>query len=233
MAIKPLWILTLFVLIAQVQADIGTVQIAFHYRLQKCLGVVHSLQHSLYHHFSCLKSPLYRCLLFHEPQRPQYIEMRIFCGVVSTGHQLRPQTWNIAVPSVFSLYVDFHHFYFPSSTRCTASPHLILEAAKSTQLAYCGHRMPWTVSFPQSHVTVTCRNCGDDVANGYHFVLTFEAFDSQVNSVGLTQWNAHVTQPRDRYHNADSFVKYIFAYLARGTQYSFPDTEVAYSFISW
>ena len=149
--------------------------------MQSCLGTFESLQSGLKDQLHSLEVSLYRCLLFHEPQSTQHTEMRLFCGVINSGQQLNSRLWKITVLYQFSLYVNFHHFYFPSTTDCKSSTSIHIEATKQHRLIYCGHRRPWSISFPQSHLLVKCQKC--DTPEGYHFVMIFEAFDFQTQSV--------------------------------------------------
>ena len=80
---------------------------------------------------------------------------------------------------------------------------------------YCGHRMPWHISFSKSHATVQCHD-DYNTPQGLHFVMTFLAFDIKSTSVALTQWNEHELFTRP----------FTLAYLSIGKEYTFGETEI-------
>ena len=141
-----------------VQADIGDVNAGLQYQVQQCFSGRTSLLHGIIQQFSCLKSDLFGCLLHHDRNNRQYVALKMICGVLNSGQQLISHTWYIIVPSQYSLYVDFLHFHLPASPHCKSVAAVSVIHTKSNykpdQLiyTYCGYRMPWYISFPQSFV---------------------------------------------------------------------------------
>ena len=80
---------------------------------------------------------------------------------------------------------------------------------------YCGHRMPWFISFPHSQAKVLCSD-EYNTPRGFHFVMTFQAFDSKLPSVSLVQLTEH-----ELYSEA-----FTFANLAIGQALSSDETEI-------
>ena len=204
-----------------VQADIGDVNAGLQYQLQQCFSGSTSLLHGIIQQFSCLKSDLFRCLLHHDRNNRQYVALKIICGVLNSGQQLISHTWHIIVPSQYSLYVDFLHFHLPASPHCKSVAAVSVIHTKRNykpdQLiyTYCGYRMPWYISFPQSFVKVQCID-EYNTPNGFHFVMTFQAFDIESTSVALSQWNEHELYSRC----------FILPYLSLGKHFIFGETEV-------
>ena len=143
-----------------VHADIGGVNVGLRYQLHRCVCKSSSLQNCLIQQHSCLKSSLLQCLLFHEPLADFHVEMRRLCGVINTGRHLMSHTWYIAVSSTFSLYIDFLHFYLPMSPNCKHGTRVRLQTAESTIRTYCGRRVPWYLSFPQSYAILSVSASG-------------------------------------------------------------------------
>ena len=202
-----------------VQADIGDVNAGLQYQLQQCFSGSTSLLHGIIQQFACLKSDPFRCLLHHDPNNRQYVALKMMCGVLNSGQQLISYTWHITVPSKYGLYVDFLHFHLPASPHCKSVAAVSVLHAKSISdqliYTYCGYRMPWYISFPQSFVRVQCIN-EYNTPKGFHFVMTFQAFDIESTSVALTQWNE-----QELYSQS-----FILPYLSLGKHLTFGETEI-------
>ena len=179
-----------------VHADIGGVHVGLHYQLQRCLCNSYSLHTCLAQQLLCFKSSLLRCLMFREPLADPHTEIRPFCGVINTGKQLISHTWHISVPSMFSLYINVLHFNLPMTPDCKfgtkVSVMLTSNHSEQTMHTYCGHRVPWELSFLQSQITLMY-NTENTTPKGFHFVMTFQPFDITLPSVGITQLNKHET----------------------------------------
>ena len=180
-----------------VQADIGDVHDAVKTKLQQCLSSSSSssskaLRHSLLTVLVCVESSVYRCLLFLNPTlETPYTEIRDICGVINTGQLLKPTTWEISVPSKFSLYLNFLHFQLPSQDLCQYAYLYILARnnhGKYVKFKYCGYRIPWYISFLGSSVMLKL-SVNQKQQKGYNFFVTYEAFDVKLSSVGLVQRN--------------------------------------------
>ena len=143
---------------------------------------------------SCSKSSVFRCLLFHEPNARHQEVTELCCGVINSGQTIKPDTWHITVHDQYSLYIDFLHFHLPRSPRCksvaTVSIKSISTISEQSVYTYCGRRMPWFISFPHSQANVLCSD-EYNTPRGFHFVMTFQAFDSKLPSVSLVQLNEH------------------------------------------
>ena len=194
------------------------------------------MQSCILQHLLCFESSISRCLLFHEPHESHALEIRTLCGVINTGQQLMSQTWYIIVPSHFSLYINFKHFLLPSSPYCKFEPTVSVETtaynSKQILYTYCGHRMPWYLSFPQSYATVNC-NVKYNPPKGFHFVLTFQAFDIAVASVALkrlTEYETDLTEyDTDLGEHKDDTQKsriFTLAFLALDQNHNFIGTEI-------
>ena len=118
-----------------------------------------------------------------------YAEIRPLCGVINTGNQLKAHTWHIAVPFTFSLYINFLHFYLPMSPNCKFGTRVLLTVinkdSEPTVYIYCGHRVPWDISFLLSRVIINCSTEYDTPA-GFYFLVTFQAFDSTYTTLSST-----------------------------------------------
>ena len=101
-----------------VHTDIGNVNIGLQSQLQQCHTKSNSLLHDIILRLSCLRSSIFRCLLYHYPTKRQFTETEMLCGVINSGQQLMFHTWNVSIPSQYSLYIDFLYFHFPSSLHC-------------------------------------------------------------------------------------------------------------------
>ena len=86
-------------------------------------------------------------------------------------------------------------------------------------LMYCGHQMPWSHSFRESHATVTFDTAWG-MAKGYYFVMTFEAFDIMLKSVGYIHRGESL-------YNRDN---YNWILLERNHDFNFIKTEFQISF---
>ena len=177
-----------------VQADIGEVSRSLQYQLYRCLNKSSSLLPGIAQLLPCLKSSVFRCLLFHEPNATHQVVTELCCGVINSGQQINPYKWHITVYSQDSLYIDFLHFHLPHSPWCksvaTVSIKAISTISEQSMHTYCGHRMPWFISFPHSQAKVLCSD-EYNTPRGFHFVMTFQAFDSNLPSVSLVQLNEH------------------------------------------
>ena len=181
-----LFFIVTIVICALGQADIGAVNIGLQYQLQQCINGSSSLLHGLLQHQSCFKSSLLRCLLHHDPAKEQYVSTEPLCGVINSGLQPITHVWHIAVPSQYSLLIDFLHFHLPASPQCKSVASVLLKHATDRRTyTYCGYRVPWNISFPQSYVIVQCID-DYNTPKGFHFVITFQAFDIGSTSVTLT-----------------------------------------------
>ena len=214
-----------------VWADLGEVNTALKYHLEKCLTRGISLQTNVAHLLQCIESSVYHCLLFHDPMGIQYItEMNGICGVINPGQLLTQYIWNIHVHSKFNLSIDFLHFHLPLSQDCKHThaslkfpgrryERLLLQISAKQ---YCGHRKPWNLSFPRSHVSIMFFT-EQPLAKCYFIVVTFEAFDINLPSVGFAHKVEYLswTSPTDI-----SFV------LTRNVAFSMFKTEFHIHFIS-
>ena len=192
---NPLFLLWMScVICAHVQANIGDASIGLQYELYQCLSRSSSMSSAVVQQLSCLKSSAFRCLLFHEPNNRHHEVTQLFCGVINSGQPLKLHTWIIAAPNRYSLYIDFLHFHLPSSPHCrsvaTVSVESMRSLSKHSMHIYCGNRMPFYISFPHSHVIVQCHD-KYITPKGFHFVMTFQAFDITLPSASLVQWNEH------------------------------------------
>ena len=159
-----------------------------------------------------------RCLLHYDSSKEQYVSTELLRGVFNSGLQLINHVWHIAVPSQYSLLIDFLQFHLPSSPQCKSVGSVRLKHATDQQTyTYCGHRIPRNISFPQSHVGLIVQCIDDDnTPKGFHFVMTFQAFDIDLTSVTLTQWNEHEIFSRS----------FAFAYLSIAKDFSFGETAI-------
>ena len=228
---------TIFVNCMLVYADIGGVHVGIRYQLHRCLCHSYSLPSCLTQQQACLQSSIFRCLLFHKPLAKHLAEIRPLCGVINTGNQLKANTWRIAVPSTFSLYINFLHFYLPMSPNCKFGTRVLLKVINKDSeppvYTYCGHRVPWDISFLLSRVIINC-NKEYDTPPGFYFVVTFQAFDSTLPSIALTQVNEY--EELKIVNTSDSSVlkswwskydkRFTFAYLSIGQDRSFIELEV-------
>ena len=217
---------------AFVQANIGKVHIVLKYQLEQCIEVKYSLKTNFAHLTQCLKKHIYECLQFHKPIGKQYVtQMNAACGVINSGQQLKPYVWNITVHPQFSLSINFLHFHLPLSSFCEQNylfikvPELKVQmfphfhGASGNGLKYCGHRMPRSHSFQKSHATATFYTAWG-LAKGYCFVMTFEAFDIMLKSVGFVHRGRAL-------HNMGV---YYFITLGRNPDFNFIETEFQISF---
>ena len=222
-------------------ADIGAVHVGIRYQLHRCLCISNSLSSCLTQQQACLQSSIYRCLLFHKPIADPRAEIRPLCGVINTGKQLKAHKWHIAVPSAFGLYINFLHFYLPMSPNCKFGTRVLLRVinkdSEPTVHTYCGHRVPWYLSFLLSPVIIDC-NTEHDTPAAFYFVVTFQAFDSMLPSIVLTQVNEYEGLRNVKYKylkNNDWFPYYeklfTFAYLSIGQERSFVEMEIHFHII--
>ena len=221
-----------------VYADIGGVYFGLQHRLHQCICRPYSniFQNCVKKQFLCLKTSIFRCLMFHNPRAsPRYVT-RPVCGVINTGNQLMAHTWHIAVPSMFSLYINFLQFNLPMTPNCKFGNKVTVETAnnntKQKMLTYCGHRIPWHLSFLQSHATVKC-DTGPTTHEGFLFVMTFQAFDITLATIVLTQLNQIELYETDYYvRSIGDRIKtkhgrnFTLTYLGPGQESSFIETEV-------
>ena len=197
--------LLLFCIIYEVvQGDIGDVHIVLKHWLVKCLTGSNSLQTNYAQLLQCTESSGYVCSRFHKPLGNLHkTEMGGVCGVISPGQLIRSYVWDITVHSQFSLIINFTHFHLPLTKGCNRAyvvmkiPGVPLEMVRKskynnapTEPLYCGYRVPWSQSFPQSHASITFFT-EQKLSKGYNFVLTFEAFDAKLPSVGLVHSGEH------------------------------------------
>ena len=129
---------------------------------------------------------VFQCLLFHDIREESHVIQKHVCGVINTGLLLKSHTWHLTVPQKLSLYIDFHHFHLPSAPFCKGGTVVHVKPSAQTKHTYCGHRMPWHLSFLHSQATVQCR-ANDNRPNRFHFVMTFQAFDASLPSVVLME----------------------------------------------
>ena len=203
-----------------VQADIGELRKKLHNQLYWCQNKSSSLLSGIAQLLSCLTSSVFRCLLFHEPNARHQEVTELCCGVINSGHQIKPNTWHIAVHNQYGLYIDFLHFHLPNSPRCMSVATVSIKSvstllSEQSMHTYCGHRMPWFISFPHSQAKVLCSD-EYNTPRGFHFVMTFQAFDSKLPSVSLVQLTEH-----ELYLEA-----FTFASLAIGQALSSDETEI-------
>ena len=210
---------TVCVMCIFVQADIGEVSKTLENQLYRCLNKSTSLLSGTAQLLPCLKSSVFRCLLFHEPNARHQEVTELCCGVVNSGQQIHPFKWHITVHHQYSLYIDFLHFHLPHSPRCksvaTMSIKFISTTSEQSTHTYCGHSMPWFISFPHSQAKVFCSD-EYNTPRGFHFVMTFQAFDHKLPSVSLVQLNEH-----ELYSEV-----FTFANLAIGQALSSDETEI-------
>ena len=183
------WLL-LFAIISVNRADIGNVHTVLKYQLQECFDARHSVQSALSQLLSCIKSSVYRCLLFHEPLGKEYvIQKNGACGVINLGQQLRTGWWSITVQSKYGLSINFLHFHLPCFLTCAPTFVLLSIPAGMAvgqnyfERRYCGDQMPWNHSTTQSRADIIFF-MKQQLLQGYYFVITFEAFDINTPSVG-------------------------------------------------
>ena len=176
-------------------------------------------------------------LLFHKPLTDPHAEIRPLCGVINTGNQLKAHTWHIVVPSTFSLYINFLHFYLPMSPDCKFGTRVLLKVinkdSEPTVYTYCGHRVPWYISFLLSRVIINC-STEYDTPPGFYFVVTFQAFDRTLPSIVITQVNEYEELKKmdnsysplleNRWRKYDKC--FTFAYLSIGQDRSFIELEI-------
>ena len=215
-----------------VDAEIGGVYLVLKYQLRHCLCKPSGnyLQSCFTQQQFCLKSSIFRCLMFHEPCANPRNVTRPVCGVINMGNQLMSHTWHITVLSTFGLQINFLKFYLPMSPNCQFGTKVIVNTAhnnsKNLFLIYCGDRVPWHLSFPQPHATIKC-DTESIIPQGFSFVMTFEAFDIALSSVvQLNQIQLHainVFHVKTKYRPSTDFT---FAILRIGQEGNFVKTEV-------
>ena len=213
----PLCLLTMTCIV--VQAELGDVNKGLQYQLHKCSTKSSSMFKAIAHQLRCLKSSVFRCLLFHEPTNRQHEETEMLRGVINSGQHIKPHTWHIALPNKYSLYIDFLHFHLPMSSNCESVTTVSIKSFRRTPEqpthTNCGHRMPWHISFSNSHAIVQCSD-KHNTPEGFHFVMTFQSFDIQLSSVSLVQLNEHELY----------FKVFTVANLAFGKALSYHETEI-------
>ena len=163
--------------------------IVLKYQLQKCSKRQQSIQSAFSQLLQCIEASVYRCVFLHEPLGREYItEVKGACGVINQGQQLRPYTWTISVHSKYSLSINFLHFHLPAlvSPRHLTCEHIavLLRAPGYPERRYCGYRMPWTNSISHPYANIIFFK-EQELLKGYYFVITFEAFDISLPSVGI------------------------------------------------
>ena len=212
-----IWIVSVMCIF--VQADIGEVSKILHNQLYWCQNKSSSLFSGIAQLLSCLKSSLFRCLLFHEPNTRHQEVTELCCGVINSGHQMKANTWHITVHNQYGLYIDFLHFHLPNSPRCISVATVSIKStgtlSEQSMHTYCGHRMPWFISFRHSQAKVLCSD-EYNTPRGFHFVMTFQAFDSKLPSVSLVQLTDH-----ELYSEV-----FTFASLAIGQALSLDEAEI-------
>ena len=202
--ISSFWILLCVMTFVVVQADIGVVHITLKYHLQWCLSMSRSMHAALAHLLHCITSSVYQCLLFQEPSEIYTpIETRGICGVINSGQGLKPYQWYLTVHSKFSISIDFLYFHLPCSLHCRQTYVLIdvpllFVYEMWSNFKYCGHRVPWNLSFPQSQVNVKF-STEQELERGFYFVMTFEAFDIRLPSVGYVHVSEHEGKIHENY----------------------------------
>ena len=221
-----------------VHADIGGVYFDLQGELHRCLSKPSSnnFQNCLTKQYLCLESSIFRCLMFHKPRTSPGHVTRPLCRVINTGNQLMAHTWHIAVPSNFSLYLNFLHFNLPMTPNCKLGSKVTVMTINtySNQKihTYCGYRVPWYLSFLQSNATVKFHT-EPMTHEGFTFVMTFQAFEIALPSVVLT----HLTEIEIKIKNFKEFPytrnglvrRYrnsTFSYLSMGHESSFIESEV-------
>ena len=212
-----LW--TCIVNLMPVQAEIGDVNVGLRYQVSQCLCNSPSLYSCLTQQTLCLKSSIFQCLQFHKPRQSYHAELGTLCGVINTGRQLMSHTWHIAVHSEFRLHLEFVHFHLPATPHCASGTRVTVHTTH-TIYTYCGHRMPWNMSFPQSHATVNC-NTDYHIPTGFYFVMIYQAFDTDLPSVTFTRWHDYVFHHdyKDSYHYYYYLTRiYTLEYLALGQE---------------
>ena len=217
------WLLLFLTAYFAVQADIGNVHIALKYHVHKCLTIGNALQTNVAQLLQCIDPSLYNCLLFHEPRlKPYMTQINGVCGVYNPGQLLKSYAWNIKVHAKFSLTLNFLHFHLPGPLNChnarvilqiPRAPSQFKAPARRQAFQYCGHALPWNQSFPTSHASVIFFT-KKSLHVGYTFVITYEAFDVNLPSVGLV--HMRMLQNMDIY---------TMVLLARNTAFSLFKTE--------
>ena len=116
-----------------VHGDKGRVHLHLKYTLHRCLCKPYgnTFQTCLTEQRLCLKFTVFRCLMFHKQRAsPGYVK-RPLCGVINTGNQLMAHMWHIAVPSIFSLYINFRHFNLPMAPNCKLGTKVTVETTNN------------------------------------------------------------------------------------------------------
>ena len=222
------WLFLFLTAYFAVQADIGNVHIALKYHVHKCLTISNTLQTNVAQLLQCIESSLYNCLLFHEPRgKPHMTQTKGVCGVYNPGQLIKSYTWNIKVHAKFSLSISFLHFHLPVTVNCH-NAHVILKVPRASsqmrapegllgklrkEMRYCGHTLPWNQSFPASHASAIFFT-KKSLHVGYTFVITFEAFDVNLPSVGLVHMRM-----------LQNMNIYTMVLLVRNTAFSLFETE--------
>ena len=226
-------LLSLFCIAAR--GDIGRAHTALENYLKQCVSSLGTLQRSLRSQLVCLKASIYQCVLFHDVRRLPYSFKTHHCGVLNSGMQLfLPTKWRIKISPDFVLKLDFIHFYFPSSQDCRFITSLHIRTIPFfssslhlpngiTKFVYCGHRMPWSLSFFESELDIVCMRCLYTLA-GYHLVMIYQALDIETNSVGIVQWN-YITNFGSE-NDPDDLFEMSAAYLTTSPVYNYPIIEV-------
>ena len=201
-----------------VQAEIGDVYDGLRYQMYNCLCDHSSLHECLTQQTSCLRSSIFRCLRFHEPLKDYHSEIGTLCGVINTGRQLTSHTWHIIIRSEFSLHLEFVHFHLPATPHCASGTRVIVNPKDTVYMyTYCGHRMPWDISFQRSHAFVTS-STESYTPRGFHFVMIFQAFDIKFSLPTFAHW---YDTPIDDYLANNTGVFTLRQYLAIGQKHRF------------
>ena len=253
---------TVIVSCVLVHADIGRVYVSLQYQMHQCICNSIFLRSCLLQQILCVQYPISRCLMYHEPSESSHeetwslpiphVEKQPLCGVINTGKKLMSHTWHIHVPSTFSLYVEFLHFYLPMSPNCKFGTNVNVIFSKhnsreETMLTYCGHRFPWHLSFLHSHAVVQY-NKNYNTLGDFHFVMAFQAFDITLSSTVVTQlteyenWSEiyynnrdkwkdssvlyYLINNRDKWHNYTNDIVSRLAYFSIGQECDLLETEV-------
>ena len=206
-----------------VQTEIGDANAGLHHQVSQCMCNSSSLRDCLTQQFLCLKSSIFRCLQFHKPLTNHYLERGTLCGVINTGRQLTAHTWHITVHYGFSLQLEFLNFHLPSTIHCVPGTTVSVNTIDINH-KYCGHRMPWNIAFPQSHATVKSIT-EYHTPRGFYFVMIYQAFDSKLPSVTLTQWTEYELEYTDDFEFTNRRI-FTFEYLALGQEHRFMGTHI-------
>ena len=182
------------------------------FKLSLCVRSASSHVRTLELLFRCVRTSIFRCLEFPQPQQVPYVESHLICGVINSGLSMKTMHWDIKVYFPLHLLIKILRFHIPHSVRCQkASVKLAADVGENKR--YCGKLEPFNVSFLSTKGNVTY-NETSDFYYGYHFVLYYEG-------VTRTQTIQEVYIISDKFIINNTYVYAGFHQLTMNQQYMF------------